>query len=208
MSNLLRNLTARGLSFAHLAKVPARAAADDPPPEDKGGKKGKSADDDNPEPDDQTRENGDGKKGKRADDDNPEPEDEDDKGGKKGKRAADDNPDPEDPDAEDDDDDEEEMSGSSASAKARRRERARCATIMGSKVSARNPVLAANLAFNSSMTRQQALATLRDTPAPTSAAPAVRRNPSLGAGGEGSGSSQNAVAASWDHAMKKARPRG
>jgi len=199
MSNLLRNLTSRGLSFSHLAKVPARAGDDTPPPDDKGGKKGK-ADDSNPGDDDQNRDNGDSKKGK-ADDEQPPPDDE--QNGKKGKRAADDS---KDPDAEDDDDDEEEMRGSSASAKARRRERMRCGAIMGSAAAGKNPVLAANLAFNTSMTRKEALAVLEGAPAPAAVAPVARRNPQLGAGGDRGIDSQQAIAASWDVAMEKARP--
>lgn len=198
MSNLLRNLTSRGLSFAHLAKVPARAGDDTPPPDDKG-KNGKSAEGDDQENNDQDRENGDARGAGAEGGDEPPP---DDKGGKNGKRAADDD---KDPDA-DDDDDEEEMRGSSASAKARRRERMRCATIMGSAAAGKNPVLAANLAFNTSMTRKEALAVLEGTPAPAAAAPVARRNPQLGAGGERGVSSEQAIQASWDVAMEKGRP--
>lgn len=198
MSNLLRNLTSRGLSFSHLAKVPARAGDDTPPADDKG-KKGKNAEGDDQENNDQDRENGDARGAGAEGDDEPPA---DDKGGKKAKRADDDG---KDPDA-DDDDDEEEMRGSSASAKARRRERMRCATIMGSAAAGKNPVLAANLAFNTSMTRKEALAVLESTPAPAAAAPVARRNPQLGAGGERGVSSERAVASSWETAMQKARP--
>lgn len=198
MSNLLRNLTSRGLSFSHLAKVPARAGDDTPPADDKG-KKGKNAEGDDQENNDQDRENGDARGAGAEGDDEPPA---DDKGGKKAKRADDDG---KDPDA-DDDDDEEEMRGSSASAKARRRERMRCATIMGSAAAGKNPVLAANLAFNTSMTRKEALAVLEGTPAPAAAAPVARRNPQLGAGGERGVSSEQAVASSWETAMQKARP--
>ncbi|MDP1069401.1 hypothetical protein Q6326_31115, partial [Klebsiella pneumoniae] len=80
-------------------------------------------------------------------------------------------------------DDEDELHGKSAVASARRRERARCAAIFGSRYAARNPVLAASLAFNTSMTRDQALTVLRDTPAGASAASGRSdRNPRLGAG--------------------------
>lgn len=198
MSNTLRNLMSRGgLSFAHLGRG-ARASDenDDPPREDKGGKKGKAEGDD---PDDQNRDNGDTKNGK-AEGDDPPPED---KGGKKGKAEGDD---PDDDPNADDDDDEEEMRGNSAAAKARRRERMRCASIMGSQAAGKNPVLAANLAFNTSMTRKEALAVLRGTPAPAAAAPVSRRNPNLGAGGERGVSSEQSIAASWDVAMQKARP--
>jgi len=196
MSNLLRNLTSRGLSFSHLAKVPARAGDDTPPADDKG-KKGKNAEGDDQENNDQDRENGDAR-GASAEGDEQPPEN--DKGGKKGKAEGDDK------ENADDDDDEEEMRGSSASAKARRRERMRCATIMGSAAAGKNPVLAANLAFNTSMTRKEALAVLEGTPAPAAAAPVARRNPQLGAGGERGVSSHQAIEASWDVAMERARP--
>lgn len=198
MSNLFRNLTSRGLSFAHLDKVPTYAGDDTPPANDKGGKNGK-AESDGQENNDQDRENGDATGGGAEGEDPPA----NDKGGKKGKRAADDK---DDPDADDDDDDEEEMRGSSASAKARRRERMRCAKIMGSAAAGKNPVLAANLAFNTSMTRKEALAVLEGTPAPAAAAPVARRNPQLGAGGERGVGSHQAIEASWDVAMEKARP--
>lgn len=207
MSNLLRKLTSRGLSFSHLAKVDPNAADDTPPADDdnKGGKKGKKAADDGP--DDQNRDNGDsnGKKGKKAADDSVDPDDDSDEGskGKKGKKAAAD-----DPDADDEDDDEEEMRGNSASAEARRRERARCASIMGSQHAGRNPVLAANLAFTSTMSRKEAIAILKDTPTSASAAPPQRRNPALGTGGDAVVTSGQAIASSWDHAMQKARPTG
>jgi len=197
MSNLLRNLTSRGLSFAHLAKVPARAGDDTPPPDDDNKGKKSKAEGDDTENNDQDRENGNGKSGK-AGDDTPPPDD--DNKGKKSKAEGDDT------ENADDDDDEEEMRGSSASAKARRRERMRCARIMGSAAAGKNPVLAANLAFNTSMTRKEALAVLEGTPAPAAAAPVSRRNPQLGAGGERGVSSHQAIEASWDVAMEKARP--
>ncbi|MBW9102945.1 hypothetical protein [Paraburkholderia phenoliruptrix] len=196
MSNLLRNLTSRGLSFAHLAKVPARAGDDTPPPDDKG-KNGKSAEGDDQENNDQNHENGDARGAGAEGDDQPP---ENGKGGKNGKAESDDK------ENADDDDDEEEMRGSSASAQARRRERMRCATIMGSAAAGKNPVLAANLAFNTSMTRKEALAVLGGTPAPAAAAPVARRNPQLGAGGERGISSEQAIASSWETAMQRARP--
>ncbi|PXW23402.1 hypothetical protein [Paraburkholderia caballeronis] len=221
MSNLLQNmLGGRGLSFGHLAKIntpragKARGEDDEnPPPDDDSGKgkRGKrAADGDDEEEEQQDREDGNAKKGSRAEDDEPEPEDDDNEDGngqgKKGKRAKADDPeeDENDPEAEDDDDDEEEMRGKSAASRARRRERARCAAIFGSKAAARNPVLAANLAFKTTMTRKQALAVLNETPAPQ-ATYGQRRNPSLGAGGEQGRSHQQEVAASWDRAFAKAR---
>ncbi|MBR8435209.1 hypothetical protein KDW37_31110 [Burkholderia cenocepacia] len=227
MSNVLRSMMGRaGMSFGHLAKITprgARAEGDDDDREDRDddsgkGKKGKRAaggddDDDDDDDDGQNRENGDSKKGKRAegDDDDREDRDDDSGKGKKGKRAAGGDDDDEDEDededgdrAENDDDDEEEMRGKSASARARRRERARCAAIFGCKAAAKNPVLAANLAFNTSMTRNQAIRVLNETPAPQ-ATYGSRRNPNLGAGGEQSQSREQAVASSWDRAFSKAR---
>ncbi|MFP3185338.1 MAG: hypothetical protein RXR20_16530 [Paraburkholderia sp.] len=222
MSNTLRNLMSRGgLSFAHLGRSQPRASDDnDPPPDDDSGKgkKGKRAADGDPDDDDdddegddgqQNRENGDsrkGKKGKRADDG--DPDDDDDSGkGKKGKRASDGDPDDDDDDdnldAEDDDDDEEEMRGKSAAAKARRRERARCAAIFASKGAARNPVLAAKLAFESSMPRSEAIAVLNGSPAPEGSR-GRRQNPQIGTDGDRGASSEQAIAASWDRAFKAA----
>lgn len=219
MSNLFRNLASRGgLSFAHLGRG---ARAEDRPDDDDDsgkGKKGKRAADDDGPDEQQDRENGDSKKGKRAEggeqddddeddedddiDDDDKPDDDSDKGkrGKKGKRAADDEDDER---AEDDDDDEEEMRGKSAAARARRRERARCAAIFASKGAGRNPVLACNLAFETDMTRSQAIAVLNKTPG-NSAGRQSRENPRLGAGGGSGVTSDQAVAASWDVAFQRA----
>jgi hypothetical protein len=61
-------------------------------------------------------------------------------------------------------DSDEEMRGDSAAANARRRERARCAAIMNCQAAARNPALAANLAFKSSLGRTQAVQLLESVP--------------------------------------------
>lgn len=220
MSNLFRNMAARGgLSFAHLGRGSRASDDNDPPADDDSGKgkKGKRADDG--DPDEQNTDDGDskGKKGKRADNDSSDNDDEVDDGeidddgkgsGKKGKKAkrADDDDSGEDPEAEDDDDDEEEMRDKSASAKARRRERARCAAIFGCKGAGRNPVLAANLAFESTMTRKEAMAVLNKSPAPEGSR-GRRQNPNLGAGGDQSMSTSDAVAASWDVAFQRAGAR-
>lgn len=215
----IRTLAARGLSFAHLASMKPRGArAEDDRQEDD-----ERAEDQ--EQEQQDRDDGDangskGKKGKRAEDrtDDPDAEDEEndevenDSGkGKKGKRAADDDNDPDaeenddsDPDAEDDDD---EMRGKSAVARARRREQARCAAIMGSKAAARNVEMAANLAFKTRMTRQEALAVLRSAPSNAAAPQSQRRadrNPQLGAGGELQRNPQREASAGWDRAFSKA----
>jgi hypothetical protein len=215
MSNTLRNLMSRGgLSFAHLGRG-SRASDDKPDNDDDSGKgkKGKRASDDDDDDQQQDREDGDSKKGQRAEGGDSDEDDEDDEGdegddsgkGKKGKRASDDDDDER---AEEDDDDEEEMRGKSASARARRRERARCAAIFASKGAGRNPVLAANLAFETTMTRSQAIAVLNKSPSP-GASGQTRRNPNLGAGGGQNVTSEQAVAASWDVAFAKAgaKPR-
>ncbi|MBB2981753.1 hypothetical protein [Paraburkholderia tropica] len=222
MSNVLRNMMGRaGLSFGHLAKVSTRSSRadnnddrDDRDDDSGKGKKGKRAEGDGDDDDDdgQNRDNGDSKKGSRAEgddgddgDDDDDDRDDDSGKGKKGKRAESDDDDDGDR-AEDDDDDEEEMRGKSAVAGARRRERARCAAIFGCKEAGRNLVLAANLAFNTSMTRKQAVRVLRDTPAPQGSYGA-RRNPNLGSGGEQGQTREQASAASWDRAFAKARGR-
>lgn len=216
MSNTLRNLMSRGgLSFAHLGRGSRASDDNDPPADDDSGKgkKGKRADEDGKDPEDQNRDDGDSKKGKRADNDGQDPDDKNEDGevdddgkgsGKKGKRA--DDGDGEDPEAEDDDDDEEEMRGKSAVAKARRRERARCAAIFACKAAGRNTELAAALAFESTMTRKEAIAVLNKSPAAESGR-GRRQNPNLGAGGDRSMSSSDAVAASWDVAFQRAGAR-
>ncbi|ALS63651.1 hypothetical protein [Pandoraea apista] len=208
------SLAARRLSFAHLAGFATRGArAEDDKPEDEDTKQGRRADDDSPEEQDRDDGNGSkGKKGKRAEDRNDDPDAEDDEmddssKGKKGKRA-DDDADPEaeddddtDPDAEDDDG---EMRGKSAVARARLREQARCAAIMGSKAAGRNVELAANLAFKTRMTRQEALAVLRSSPAASTANHSrAARNPNLGAGGEMQRSSAHATSSGWERAFSK-----
>lgn len=203
----LRSLAARGLSFAHLTGRSARSArADDDAPDDEKNKSARRAEDDEPEKDD-TEDKG-GAKGAGADRSDDEYADEDDdkdeKDGKaKGKKArAEDDDDDE--RADEDDDDEEEMRDKSSAARARRREQARCASIMGAREAGRNVELAANLAFKTRMTRQEALAVLRSTPAASIAPQRADRNPSLGTGGERAGGSRQAVSASWDRAMNRA----
>ena len=58
------------------------------------------------------------------------------------------------------------MRGNSPVAKARRKERARCATIFSHEAAAENLDLAAHLAFNTSMARGEAIATLARGGAP------------------------------------------
>lgn len=222
MSKLSRMASA--LSFAHLAGIGSmrgkKARAEDNEDDDR--KDDLAEENDSDEDDDRERDNNNGKKSRKAkrakagedaeDDDRREDDDDEradddqdnDEGDKKsrrakGKSASDDD----DPDAEDDED---EMHGRSAAASARRRERARCAAIFGSRYAARNPVLAANLAFGTSMTRKQALNVLRDTPADSPAAAGrASKNPNLGSGGDHSPSRQATIAGRWDRAMTKVR---
>lgn len=199
MSKLTKQM-AKVLSFAHLTGVAGKRAEED----DKDRRQ--EAEDDDPDKKEQDREDNTGKKGKRAEEDDKE----------KGKAEGDDPDDEEkdqakadDQDAEDDDE-EEEMRGKSAAASARRRERARCAAIFGSKAAGRNPVLAANLAFNTSMTRKEALAVLESTPASMATAEFAggrsARNPGIGSGAPSANRAQQ-TASRWDAAFKKASGR-
>lgn len=167
MTTLLKSIMGKaGLNFAHLAGSAAgkgrSAAADkDDSTDDDGKDKDAKADDADPEKKDDDKGDG-GKDAKAGKDDSGKGGDEDDESDKdKDAKAS---------DAKADDDDDEEMRGKSAVASARRRERARCAAIFGSRAAGRNPVLAANLAFNTSMPRKEALAVLEGTPAPQAAA--------------------------------------
>lgn len=84
-------------------------------------------------------------------------------------------------------------------------ERERCAAIFASPAAARNVQLAAELAFNSDMSAEAAIAALGKA-APARAEPAGRsaRNPSLGAGAPAQESPAAAIASSWDAAAKRA----
>ncbi len=89
---------------------------------------------------------------------------------------------------------------------ARLRERARCAAIFGAKEAARNPMLAAHLAFETSLTRSQAIATLthgakgvgglasRMAAQPTNGVPAGNERPV---------DRKRQVNASWDRSFQK-----
>lgn len=215
MKTTLRNKVASALSFAHLAGFAGRAKADSEQDPDK---QDPEAEDDDPDYRDQDRQDGGARKARRASDDEPDkkdPDAEDEDPDKKDPGAEDDDLDEDEPNragrrAEaDDDDDEDEMRGKSAVANARRRERARCAAIFGSKAAGRNPVLAANLAFNTSMTRKEAIAVLEGSPAATSSAYGSRsaRNPALGGGGGAQLSSKQAAVSRMDAAMKRVRGR-
>lgn len=106
------------------------------------------------------------------------------------------------------DDDEAEMHGASAASKARERERARCAAIFASAGATRNPVLAASLALNTSMSRGEPIATLDAMPAVESDTTASLswRNPRHGVG-RGKADNTHAQVAGWAYAMKQATKR-
>lgn len=209
MSKLSR--VASAFSFAHLVGIGSmrgkKARAEDEEDEREKGSRAEDDRDEEDEDDESDKTDKKSRKAKRAkaDEDDDSDEDQDEEGedkdkGKKSKRAK---AEDDDADAEDDD---EEMHGKSAAASARRRERARCAEIFGSRYAARNPVLAANLAFNTAMSRSQAIAVLRDTPDGTNGnTNSVRsgKNPELGSsGGEASGRAAT-IASRWDRAMSK-----
>lgn len=205
--------------FAHLLGLGFSASADDDKDD---GKKSKRAADPK-EKDDDDKETG--KKGSRADDgsdddkkkddvdaaekDKEEDDDDDTSGtGKKGKKAKAD----EDDDADDSDD---EMKGSSASAGARRRERARCAAIFACPAAGSRPDVAANLAFNTTMSRKEAIGVLNSVgmgdSAPRRAAlhdrMADANVPRVGAGGGAAvPANLSPVAAAIIAAGEKARP--
>lgn len=192
----------QSLKFAHFAGTAKAAAEDDPKQDDD---KAKAAAEDQEKKDDEAKAKaeGDDTDDPKAEGDDPEKED-DDKPASKAKAAGD----GEDDDGEDDDSDKE-MRGNSPAAAARRRERARCAAIFASRAAAKNPALACSLAFQTSMTRVEALSVLESSPAPASASNLDRasRNPSLGAGGDASQSSAKASASGWASAFAKVARR-
>jgi hypothetical protein len=207
---------AGALSFAHLAGLGRgkAKAADDENDKDRdhedvtdGAKKGKKAEAEGPDDDDKDNKDG-GARGEnddgdsRADggaDSDRNDGDGDEKDDKKSKKAAAD-------DGDGDPDDE--MRGNSAAAQARRREQARCAAIFASPAAARNPVLAANLAFKTRQSRAEALAVLEGTPgAVNTNADRQLRNPRVGAAGAAGLTSKQAVDQSWDRAFASASPQ-
>lgn len=202
------------LSFAHLASVTGK----------KPSAKSKAEEEEREEGEEREEKRDEGNKGKKskgkADDsgesedaeseEEKEEEEEDDGTGKgkksKGKGNAEDDKDEE--YAEDEDDDKEEMNGKGAASRARRRERARCAAIFAHKSAAANYPLAASLAFETTMTRSEAIAVLSKAPAARNGASEARsaRNPSLGPGSNPELNTAQAISNRWDRAFGKASP--
>lgn len=184
-------LSAGAASFAHLAGIGRTSAAraeddEDRRPEDDDDKKESRAEGDDPKDDDDEDKKESRRRARRAEDDDDDERAEDDDG--------------------DDDSDKEEMRGRSPIARARSRERARCSAIFMSRHAAGNPAMAAELAFNTTLSRKEAIAVLAAAPAQfvPSRSGRAERNPRLGPGGEMMPSSSQAVAQSWDRAFGKA----
>lgn len=204
----LKAKVASALSFAHLAGLGrgrAAASGDEDPEKKDDNKDAKAAkaDDEDPEKDDKEKKD----PAAKAEDDDPNAESEDPE-----KKDDDEKSKTANADEQDGDDDKDEMSGKSAAAQARVREQARCAAIFASPAAARNPVLAANLAFKTRMTRQEALAVLESTPAPAAAAPGhpnrAANNPRGAATPAAPVNTQQAVAARWDQNLQAAAKAG
>lgn len=146
------------------------------------------------------------KDAKGAEGDKPEDgEDDDKKDAKSTRTEADDDDERAADDDGDDDGDKEEMRGHSSLAQARNRERARCSAIFMSRHAAGNPAVAAQLAFGTKLSRQEAIALLATIPVGPARGERAGRNPQLGPGGEPGLSSTQAMAASWDRSFAKAR---
>lgn len=111
---------------------------------------------------------------------------------------------------ENQDDARSEMVGSSVDAEARKSERARCAAILMSDAGQRNFEMAKQLAFETRLTRKEAIALLEATPAPlprgSFAHPErAARNPKVGIAVPAV-SREQAIGARWDRALRAANP--
>lgn len=201
------NLTSRvanaaRLSFAHLGAIGRAVSAKAEESNDDDEKPKKDKEDEASSGRAESEDDGDDKpkKDAKAEDDD---KDDDDKPKKDSKASAS-------KDAEDDDKDEE-MRGGSDAASARLREQARCAAIFASPAAAKNPVLAANLAFTTRMTRSEAVAILEATPSASAVAPInpnrASKNPSIGADGGAKQSPEQAALARWDANLSQAMGR-
>jgi hypothetical protein len=112
----------------------------------------------------------------------------------------------------DDPDAELESGGSPIVLSARRRERERCAAILGCQAASTNFEMAKSLAFETRVTRREAIALLESSPPAPEAGMSwqrsqdrARRNPRVGSDGP-KVSPQAAIASSWNAAFAKANP--
>lgn len=179
-----------GASFAHLAGIGGGKAQNANPPAD---------DDPEKKPDDSDDEN-------KASDEDKDCDGEDKPEKSKSKKAESD-------DEDEGDDSKEEMTGKSASARARKRERERCAAIFASPHAASNIQMAAKLAFNTTLSRKEAIEVLSTMTAssesarqPNMSSARQARNPDLAQAGNIGSDAQNKQAAienSWARAMKR-----
>ena len=101
-----------------------------------------------------------------------------------------------------------EMFGNTPIAAARARERERCSAIFSHPHAAYNVALTASLAFDTKMSREEAIGMLANVQAPVVAPTAHHpersaRNPNLSTGAEASVNSPAAIQASWDMAIAK-----
>lgn len=97
---------------------------------------------------------------------------------------------------------------SAAEAEGSRRERARCAEIVMSAAGQRNPAMARELAFGTTLPVKEALAVLELAPAAASQGShhpdRAARNPSIGTGGDLEVPRSHTIARGWDQAFAKA----
>lgn len=205
-----------GSRFGHFATAPASAtAAAKPDPE--------------PEEDEEAKRAAAAKKAEEDEEARKKAEDEEEmrrsrraRRARKGRRAADGEDDDDAADDDEDEEDEEEMKRAAAAGHdlaleaafraGARAQRRRCRKIFESRAAAANPEFACSLAFETPMTAAAAVALLEKTPTPKSSlaermaasgAAAVRVGPGAAEAPRG----PQAVAASWEHALKEFAPR-
>jgi hypothetical protein len=120
--------------------------------------------------------------------------------------------DPEDDDKDEKPDSEKELKGKGKKARARVRERARCRAILSSEHAAKNPEIAMQLALQTAMPRQVAIAMLEAMPKGTTgldARMAAVARPAIGGGAAHEpGADSRAIAGAWDTAFAKVAPKG
>lgn len=199
----------RALNFAHLVSFGSKSKAE----VDDEDTDGRDKNDDG----EQDHEDGDAKKKSKAKKAEEEKDDERAEDDGSDEEASEDHPDDDEDnkkskkakaeEKDDEDDDDVEMRGNSPIARARRREQARCAAIFASRAAGKNPVLAANLAFKTRMSRSEALAVLESTPAGRGNEGRAARNPNVGSGGALGLTSKQAVANRLDAAFARVNRR-